>query len=69
MGVAAIAVAVVVVVVICGVVFVVYWRRHTVSCGPVHIQVCVFTIVHFAICTIIFWGLNFHIFSRISSHL
>ena len=39
-GIAAVAVAIVVVLVLGGVVFMVYWKRHTVSCGPVHIHVC-----------------------------
>ena len=33
-GIAAVAVAIVVVLVLGGVVFMVYWKRHTVSCGP-----------------------------------
>ena len=39
-GIAAVAVAIVVVLVLGGVVFMVYWKRHTVSCGSVHIHVC-----------------------------
>lgn len=37
-GVVGIAVAVVVILVFCGAVFVVWWKRHMVSCGSVHIQ-------------------------------
>ena len=39
-GIAAVAVAIVVVLVLVGVVIMVYWKRHVVSCGPVHVHVC-----------------------------
>ena len=39
-GIAAVAVAIVVVLVIVGVVSMAYWKRHMVSCGSVHVQVC-----------------------------
>ena len=39
-GIAAVAVAIVVVLVLGGVVVMVYWKRHMVSCGPLHVQVC-----------------------------
>ena len=52
-GIAAVAVAIVVVVVISGVVFMVYWKRHMVSCGSVH---GLFALLTYYICIISLCG-------------